>query len=240
MVASIPIDFPESLKINRESMTAIDFNVTESQSQRGDYFTDLSPGSRWGGEFSLAPIVAGSQTEDDYRTFMAKLRGVNGAFKVPVSFRKPLVNDVILYYNDITQEAGGTTISVAKQTIALGNLTQKILTVEALNQRFITIDDNMYELHSSREPTIDDVTADTLSNTILGGIVKTYTINPSLQKNISYMSRGIFAERFNTKEITALGEPVYCVAKAITIVEPRLDPSGVYTGASIVWRQDIR
>ena len=238
MVASVPIDFPASLKIARESMTAIDFNVTEAQSQRGDYFTDLSPGSRWGGEFSLAPIVAGSQAEDDYRTFMAKLRSVNGAFKVPVSFRKPIINDGVIYYTGPTQDAGGTTISVAKKT-GFSNA-DAINTTIPLDQKFITIDDNMYELHSPRNPTIDDVTQYVLNHPTIADSVKTYTISPSLQKEVTYITNNNIGVSWKILDTLNMTGQVYCVAKAITIVEPRLDPSGVYTGASIVWRQDIR
>ena len=226
------IDFPDTLKIASHNNLQPHQPVATATSARGDHHDRITPGFRWKGMMSLAPMARNSQAYQDWQDFYAQVVNGAGRFYLPVlDYRDgntpaPLDNIQVIgvdtaagtidmfrenpnFFQIRTGFTGGTFSPAAAAAAAAA--------AAPLSQyKWFSIGDNIYRAV--------DYEVVNESNTFLAQI----TTIP--EKNITIDANTPAAQFINPR----------LVARAMNITPAVLAPNGAYSGAIIQWEQEIQ
>lgn len=255
MAVTYPLEWPSAFKVVSGTEAYVDWNVTMARSQRRDQFTELNSGSRFMGDFILADFAENSPEHHAWRDFYASIRASHGTFKVPAEIGRTYHPTAYYAREDPLDDGFPEAETPPRPQFPAGTTVLVMGFADGPeNNRFVTIDDNLYELRNPRDADLSAVNLGTGGGVVgMVNTLKEYDIEPPLQKDLDVSPTGwvrlVDSQYSKPPNATPTLYQVYrndasapyCIARALSITKPTFNRrSRVFSGAAVVWEQDIQ
>ena len=216
---SYPINLPASFRFLNGDQDRVMDNIVEAKDSRGQIQARNLGGGRWMGSFNLIPMGPNDQIYNDWRAFISQLRQSFGTFKMPVidiltgqRYKLPPCFCFIA-----PGEAGDTELIIQDvNRPSEGSVPGQGFLPDISELRWITLDDNLYEIIAHRP-----------------------ALNPA-HTDLSIINPPLAAPFLGSNSHNLSDTEAYCIARATTVTKPTIDNKGMYTGAGIQWTQVLQ